>query len=50
MQAQPCNPGGHSYRMVIYDEAEIHALIQRWAKAVRDEDRAAIALTMMPAF
>ncbi len=24
------------------DEAEIRALIERWAKAVRDEDRAAI--------
>jgi uncharacterized protein (TIGR02246 family) len=28
--------------MVLDDEAEIHALIERWAKAVRDEDRPSI--------
>ena len=28
--------------MVMNDEAEIHALIERWAKAVREEDRPAI--------
>ena len=28
--------------MLMNDEAEIHGLIDRWAKAVRDEDRSAI--------
>ena len=32
------------------DGAEIRKLIERWAKAVREEDRAAIPLIMTPTF